>query len=331
MNSADIQGKKILLLAWRFYEYPEHIKKELEKMGAIVVYYNAVPSISHLAMKFYTKFNFLRKKYESDIINKEKNNKYDWLIVINPALFENCFLEELISKVNFKNKVAYLWDSISTFPNVNEQFYLFDRIFSFDLADCNSNENLTFLPLFYSDNFESCLVNSSAKYDFSFVGFAHTQRYKFIEKIKKMADENGYSYCFKLYLPSYVHYLYGKYIKRNFPNANKNDFIFKPMNQSEIAKIMNDSKIVIDMELKNQNGLTMRTVETLGMKKKLITTNPHIKQYDFYNENNVLVVERENPNISKNFVETKYCEVSKDIYKKYSLYSWLMVILGDNI
>ena len=54
----------------------------------------------------------------------------------------------------------------------------------------------------------------------------------------------------------------------------------------------------------------MRTIEiALGMRKKSITTNLDIKEYDFYDKNNILIIDRKNPIINKEFLETNYHEL----------------------
>lgn len=327
LASMNYYNKNILFLSWKFYEYPEKIKEKLEEKGAKVTYYNAVPTESHLKMKLMTKLNFLRTKYEDKIIEEEKGKRYDYILVINPALFELSFLEKIISVTECEHKIAYLWDSISTFPEVKSTFKLFDRIYSFDKQDCNENKKLSFLPLFYIE--ENNKERLQPNYTFCFVGFAHTQRYQFIKKIQKYAEENGYTYCFKLYLPSKLHYLYGKYVKKYYPEGKLDDFIFKSLKQSEIHTIMENSKIVIDMELKNQNGLTMRTIESLGMRRKLITTNPHVQEYDFYNSGNILVVDRDRPELNTRFICSEYQKFDDDVYARYSLTKWIEFLLGD--
>jgi hypothetical protein len=72
----------------------------------------------------------------------------------------------------------------------------------------------------------------------------------------------------------------------------------------------------------------MRTIETLGAKKKLITTNADVINYDFFRPENVLVVDRYNPVISKEFIDEPWKEIPEDIYKKYSISSWLNTIFS---
>ena len=68
-------------------------------------------------------------------------------------------------------------------------------------------------------------------------------------------------------------------------------FHFDSLGMKEVNDIISRSKAIIDCPLPNQNGLTMRTFETLALGKKLITTNKNIVYYDFYSSNNIFVVD----------------------------------------
>ena len=49
---------------------------------------------------------------------------------------------------------------------------------------------------------------------------------------------------------------------------------------SEVMKIFKESRCVLDAPQAGQTGLTIRTIECLGAKRKLITTNKDIVKYD---------------------------------------------------
>lgn len=83
------------------------------------------------------------------------------------------------------------------------------------------------------------------------------------------------------------------------------------------------------MQHNKQSGLTMRTLETLGAKKKLITSNIDIKRYDFYNENNIFIIEDENLEGINEFINKDYEDINQDIYEKYSLRSWVETIVNE--
>ncbi|WP_172658089.1 hypothetical protein [Campylobacter geochelonis] len=70
----------------------------------------------------------------------------------------------------------------------------------------------------------------------------------------------------------------------------------------------------------------MRTFEAFGAKRKLITTNKNIIKYDFYNSNNINLLNRINIALDKDFIDKNYIELTKEIYEKYSIKSWIYTI-----
>ncbi|MEW6857184.1 hypothetical protein QYR58_03535 [Streptococcus iniae] len=119
-----------------------------------------------------------------------------------------------------------------------------------------------------------------------------------------------------------------KIVKKDFLKANISEFSFVKKNSQEIIKTILDSKVVLDIQHPNQTGLTMRTIEMIGLNKKIITTNNSIVNYDFYNKNNILIIDRHNIEIDREFFETEYSALNQDVYKKYSLEFWLYDTLG---
>ena len=117
-------------------------------------------------------------------------------------------------------------------------------------------------------------------------------------------------------------------MKSEFRDTVPEDFSFEKKEQGEIAAVISASKVIVDMQHPKQSGLTMRTIEMLGMKKKLITTNKTIKRYDFYNPDNICIVDRNAPQIDLGFLEKPYCELPARIYDKYRIESWITDVLG---
>jgi hypothetical protein len=73
----------------------------------------------------------------------------------------------------------------------------------------------------------------------------------------------------------------------------------------------------------------MRTIEVLGANRKLITTNTSISKYDFYNQNNILVVDRYNPKIPEVFFKLPNKELPSEIYSKYSIKDWIKDVFSE--
>jgi len=61
----------------------------------------------------------------------------------------------------------------------------------------------------------------------------------------------------------------------------------------------------------------------IGMGKKLITTNTGIKKYDFYNPKNILILDRDNPQIPPEFWDSPYEPIPQQIIDRYSLASFV--------
>lgn len=325
-----LKGCKILFLTWPFYQYPKAIKDMMVNMGADVRMYLSAPSNDFLKVRVLERLEGLKRRYFNRIIDEISDIEFDYILVINAAIFPEYFLRKLMSKHNKAIKILYSWDSIAVYPKALMLHKYFDRVYSFDYEDVKKYGYMIFLPLFFCDDLYDEATKVKIKYDLSFVGFGHTERYRFIKAIEKIADKEQWNTFFKLYLPSKIHYIRGKYIKKLFPDAKKNDFIYKPLPLEVIKEITSQTRIIIDMELSNQSGLTMRTIETHGMRKKLITTNPNIKEYDFYNENNILVVDRNNPVVNSDFVSNEYEILPDELYNKYSLSNWIKVIFQVN-
>ena len=105
-------------------------------------------------------------------------------------------------------------------------------------------------------------------------------------------------------------------------------FSFDKMSAAEIAKVVDESRIILDVQHPKQTGLTMRTIEMIGMNKKLITTNESIRRYDFFYADNVAVVDRNDVKIPEGFIKIPYRPLPKDIYEKYSLKIWILEVLS---
>ena len=83
------------------------------------------------------------------------------------------------------------------------------------------------------------------------------------------------------------------------------------------------------MPFASQAGLSIRTFEALAAHTKMITTNPRIKEYDFYSPENVLIIDRKNPVIDPEFIDKPYRPLRAEIEEKYSISSWVKTLFGD--
>jgi hypothetical protein len=130
-----------------------------------------------------------------------------------------------------------------------------------------------------------------------------------------------------LYFPAF--WLFAVHAARNPPLlwADKRDFIYKAKSRSEVVALVARSRIVVDIERPVQCGYTMRTLETLGAGRKLITTNAEVINSDFYVPDNIAIIDRNSPRISAEFFTSVYQPVPPKILYRYSLEGWLDEVL----
>ena len=83
----------------------------------------------------------------------------------------------------------------------------------------------------------------------------------------------------------------------------------------------------MDSAQDGQNGLTIRVIEALGAKKKIITTNQDIVNYDFYCPENIYIYNGE-INLDSIFFQNDYKTIDEKIYNKYSLSNWLKEVIS---
>ena len=73
----------------------------------------------------------------------------------------------------------------------------------------------------------------------------------------------------------------------------------------------------------------MRTFETLGAGKKLVTTNADVQNYAFFDAANICVIDRNNPSVPAAFLEKSATSVSEATRKRYSLAGWVDEIFSE--
>lgn len=327
-----LENKKILFFCPYFFGYEIKIKNKMEELGANVDMYDE-RSITKNWEKSFLKinpniFNHKSEKYYKEIFNKVKNNKYDYILFIKCDMTTEKILRKY--KVHFTNSkmCLYLWDSIKNIPNIKKKFKYFDLLLSFDRYDCLNYKELQFRPLFFCDEYtKKEIYNQHLKYDLCFIGTIHSDRYKLIKVIENYCKKNGLKMYLYPYLQSKFIYYFYKIVNKEFHNTKITDFKFKKLSSNEITDIVNKSKIIVDIHHPNQTGLTMRTIEMLGLNKKLITTNKDIINYDFYDENNIIIIDRNGNELALNKLKGDY-KIDDVIYSSYSIKNWIVDVLG---
>lgn len=320
--SFDLFGKTVLLFSPKFFGYETEVLKSIQrKCGSCVLYdERAEPSIlDKICIRLNYKTFLMRKiaSYYRNIIAKYAEDYFDYVVFLNPETITVKLLEELRARQKRAHFVLYMWDSLENKPHTEELLPCFDTKLSFNKKDCEAY-GLKFRPLFFIDEYDSD-KNGKDSYDcnidIGFIGTIHSDRYRILRDVGLWAKAQGLNIGYYMYFPAKI--LYYKYKLKNLGKCkvSKKDFHFSPLNSKQVQEYLGRCKTIIDIQHPKQIGLTMRTIEMLGMRKKLITTNADIKNYDFYNEDNICVIDRNHVMMDKEFLSSDYNRIT-DVYRK---------------
>ncbi len=328
---SQLTGKRVLLIAPNFFGYEFEISAELKRRGASLDILPDRPFTSPF-LKAVTRFRRdliigLADHYFLNAIEKFSRTQYDYILIVQGEAISTNLLTKLRGSFPSATFILYMWDSFDNkkalIPNIKH----FDKCMTFDPRDA-SRYGLKFRPLFFSPGFQTGASRAVAStYDISFVGTAHSDRYKIVSQISAGMPSLTRYYWY-LFLQAHWVFWLRKFGDSNFKGAKKNEFNFNSLTKSEVQNVFLQSTSILDIEHPLQTGLTMRTFETIGANKKLVTTNKNVRDYDFFNEKNILVIDRSRTiQIPKSFFDTPYTPPSKEVYANYSIANWLDDVL----
>jgi hypothetical protein len=327
-----LEDKNILFLSVKTFNIEMEIIKKLEEHGARVTYYDERPGNTNFIKGIIRlKRSLIQNKIDSyyrKILTEISELKFDFFFLNRGEIVPEFFLRELRKKQLNCKFILNTWDS---FANLNHPVTIlryFDRKYTFDANDAIEHQ-INFRPLFYLDAFKN-LNSLDKEFDILFLGTAHSDRYIISKLVKRWATENELlTFCY-YYMHGRLVYCFKKIFDKSFGDFNFRDLSFKPLKLSDIVRLYQKSSVILDVNHPLQSGLTMRTFEAIGAKKKLITTNRNISKYPFYNENNIFIIDRNNINLELSFFEKSYVEIDTNLYEKLSIDGWLYNLFVDS-
>lgn len=329
----DLHGKKILFLSVSFFNYEKAITKRLSELGADVDFYDERPSNSNFSkgiIRFNKRFYHLKiKEYYNRILDEIRGKKYDFFLLIKGEATPAFFLDKIKVSNPKMEMIYYNFDPLKEYPELISHLAYFDKKFTFEYND-SVKYNLNFRPLFYLDEYENPDNQiQPSQYDLVFIGSAHTDRYVVGEKVRTVADGLNLRSYFYYYAMGRIAFRLKKMIDKNLKQFDISKVSFNKLNHQQIIDFYKKTKAVLDINKPFQNGLTIRTFEVLASGRKLITTNSDIRNYPFYNSDNILVIDRENIRLDMEFFETDFKEIDADILYKMSLDSFIECLFGN--
>lgn len=321
----ELQGKKILFISPEFFGIDKSIIRVLEERGAKVHWIDersvkssfcrAINSISSKPFYFHSN-NYYKKKCV------EIKEDIDIILVIKGDMISRKTIELFRKKFRKAEIILYLYDAVKNINGILHKVDLYDKVMSFDPRDCDEY-GFEFRPLFCGFEKKQTKKEKVETYDICFYGTMYGDRFRIVNQVKEYCKVNGLKFFSFCYLRGRFMALYYWITEREYRKMHRGMISFEAKSTDDIENIVNKSKVVLDANDVNQQGLTIRTLETLMSGKKIITTNRDIISYEFYNPNNIFVIDRENIQIAKEFITSEYVEIEKSILRKYSAEGWV--------
>lgn len=313
---------KICVISFDFWGYDAHIVETLKEKGieanhikiGAVSYENFGERLTNLFSKVFLGKNLKYQKRQKFVIEQlDKLGHQDQILVLNADTFDHSTLEYMKKSTN--RFITFLYDNLDRFP-VQDKLHFFDKIYSFDDKDIEKHgfERLT------NYNYLSFLSqeNQNPSEDALYITSYDKKRIKQLDILSQKFEELRLKFDL---------YVIGKKSWKNqlMKPFSKNKIVFtrKRINHENLPEFYKRTKVILDLMRENQYGLSFRVFEAMALEKKIITDNEKIKNYDFYNPNNILVLNKDFSNITKEFFETPYQSLPEEIYKKYTLEKWV--------
>lgn len=230
------------------------------------------------------------------ILDKWKNNIYDYKKIV---IFDSGYHEDITKYIKRKNKnckiILYFWNPIKEENYKALKDSNVDEFWTFDKNDA-IKYNMHYNSQFYTQKVQ--LKRDELINDVLFLGRAKNRAKELLELERKLNSNN---------------------VKTNF-------FIIEDekdcISYDEYLSFLSKSKCILDFNQAGQIGLSLRPMESLFFEKKLITNNEDIKNYDFYNPNNIFILGKDNIRDIKEFINKPYEKVQKNILNYYDFENW---------
>ncbi|MDM1373359.1 hypothetical protein [Myroides marinus] len=327
MIGNQLEGKKVLFISVKFFNYENIIKETLIKKGAHVDLFDERPSNSFFTkaiLRVYKNFYAYKiNSYFRELIEQIKETRYDYFLLIKGEATPIFFIDFLRKNNPNIKLIYYTYDSFKNNSNGLKILDKFDYKYTFDSDDA-LKVGLEFRPLFFANDYAEVRKSSNNfQYDLSFIGTAHSDRYTISQYLYSWCKKSDLKMFTFYYSPSKLLFKFNKFFKKDFKTFDVNKISFSSLKHSDIIEIYKESRGVLDINHPGQKGLTMRTFETLGAGRKLITTNAEVKKYPFYNENNILVINRGDIKVDKSFFKTMYEPLSEKLLYAMSVEGWV--------
>ena len=311
---------KITLISWDNLGYISLVEEEMKRQGHSVnhirmndlcyVYPDFRSKVQNAFSKTFFNYNIKREKLSERVENELNKLEYQDLILV---VSSDWLSEAIISKFKKKaNKVfAWFYDAAANYPRIPKLIPHFERAFTFEPDDAEKFR-IEFLPNFNPYN-EIVQKRAKKKYLYH-VSSERKGRKELLMKIAQQLKSAGIDYD--------IHMISKKVETNDLITVQKETIPLSSVHQK-----LKNASFQIDIQRDRQKGVSFRIFEAMGLQQKVFTTNKDVMNYDFYDPENILVINRKNCEIPESFLLNAYKPLPPDIYRKYTLETWVKNII----
>lgn len=302
-------SKKILLLS--LTEKDDYALAEWRKNGVDTdITLKDCPKLLRAVRRMWIKCNF---PFESIWYGDWKKNfgEYDCVIIHGTWMAEKipAWMKRKIDKSNTNTKIIWwYWNKVTGADNPNSVLDRDCEKWSFDIEDCKRYD-MKHNTQYYFKSFQLPMVD--VKNDIYFLG-SDGGRKEMIGKWNKEFQKIG--------LKTDIHVITDLIDEEEqYIEILQKEKMSYQENLEHIA----GSKAVLEILREGQSGQTLRALECLFYRKKLITNDNRVKNYDYYNKENIFILGEDNIQKLPQFLEQPSAVVSDELIEKYDCKQWL--------
>lgn len=215
----------------------------------------------------------------------------------------------LCKQIPQKKKFCFCWGPLENTSNVKKRVTILKRMQHLDVSFYTMNPydaqkyKMILTTQFYR-HFDNVLPKEGSS-DFYFIGYKKG-REEHLNALKTSLEERGYKTDFHL-------------LDLSEPETSFEE------NVSMVLRTHCIVDIVATKFVYKQDGLTLRPLEALFTKKKLVTNYQAIKEHDFYHPANIFIINSEKLDLSgiDDFFNAPMFEFDKTIIEQYEVNNWI--------
>jgi hypothetical protein len=321
MISGSLAGRRVLLLHPAFFGIDVALVAALRSLGAEVESWSTRPSSSVMAKAMLRLAPGLAERAIARTLRQRISgidvDGFDTVVVVKSEGVSVAILDLLRKRLPSAAFNAYLFDSVRNHPRVLAKLHRFDRVLSFDPADCAERPGWIYRPLFAADCYWR--VESRCSGSIYSLGSFHPERARVLSRFVRMSIEAGIDGTHDLLFRGWI----DKMRSIRMHMGSRVRIMHAPISADEAARRFGEHAAILDIHHPGQTGLTLRTFEALASGRKLITTNPAVRDHEFFDPKRIQIIDRHAPEVDPGFLRPPSMELPlARLPERYGVRGW---------